>query len=515
MTHPDLSRSPHAAALLLSACVLLSLSGCSPLPLECTQDSSCRQTRGAASFCAEDGICDTYTPSQYLAAPCNVETVGPVFEPGTFNVGVVLALNRQAEYYGLIEPMAKAIKLAVGDVNTGPGIAGRKMGLIFCNTDGKNELAQAAAEHLVDVGVQAIIGPDFSGYTLEVVPRTLVPGGVLAISPSATAPAISGLDDQDLMWRTVASDTVQATVLPELVKSIRDDVIGANAQTPGAPRIAMLVRENDAYADGLSQGIIAALPSEVVNNMEVFKSFNYPNSGRDEGDDYSQVAIAVANYKPDLVLVWGLTEVWEIIDSLDRLLEQDHGLTQTIFVTADGGKDPVRAAEVGGRRASLSGRVWGTAPGSLDPDEYPPYKSFEVRWNSTYGTDACSHPFITNAYDAVYLLAFAAAASGKEYPTGAELAAGMKRLTIPTGTPIAANQQDFPAGISALSNGGTIDFRGASGPLEFDARGDVKSTTITLWCLDKTSIKENGDLLTAGSTTVVPQSCAEFGMGGN
>lgn len=476
---------------------------CGPVPTECEDDATCRASYGATFYCADDGICDQYTASEYLASPCDYETVGPVFEEGTFNVGVILALNRDAEYFGLIEPIAKAIKLAQRDVNTGPGINGTKMGLIFCNTDGKNEQAQAAAEHLTSVGVQAVIGPDFSGYTLEVVPEVLVPNGVVAISPSATAPAISGLDDKDLMWRTVASDRIQANVVGQLIQYVINDVVVPEGD---APRVAMLVRENDAYADGLRQGSIETLPTSLLDDTDRFKVFEYPNSGRDEGDDYSQVSIEVSDFQPDVVIVYGLTEVWELIDSIDRLLEEDHSMQNTIFITADGGKDSVRADEVGSERPGLSGRVWGTAPRSLSAEEYPPYKSFKVRWSSEYATDADTHPFITNAYDAVYLLAFALASAGGD-TSGAALAQGLKRLTRDGATEIVANQQEFPEGVRVLSSGGSIDFVGASGPVEFDTNGDPVSTTISLWCLSGNAIAEQGDLLTAGSDAFTSQDC--------
>lgn len=494
-----------AFLVLLAALTATSATGCFPVPNECEpgESQSCRETYGATSYCAEDGICDVYTNAQYLAAPCDLETFGPVFEENTYNVGVMLALNRDADYYGLIEPMAKAMKLAVNDVNRAGAINGTRLGLIFCNTDGENELAAQAAEHLASIGVQAVLGPDFSGYTLEVLPNTLIPNGMLAISPSATAPAISGLDDKSLMWRTVASDKIQATVLADLIEYVSNDVVEAQGATP---RIAMMVREDDPYADGLSQGTIEGLPTSIIDNSDTFKTFTYPNAAVGM-DDYTPAILEVAGYKPDIVLLWGLTEVWDILESLDQVLEEDAQLTNTIYITADGGKDTVKAMDVGSMRASLTGRVWGTAPRSLGADEYQPYKAFKVRWTSEHSTDADTHPFITNAYDAVYLLAFAIAASQSSYPTGAELAEGMAKLTDPNGTPVVANQQDFPAGVTALNGGGTIDFSGASGPLEFDDNGDPVSTTISLWCLDGARIVEQGDLLKAGSADFEQQSC--------
>lgn len=486
---------------LLSALCLIGLTGCFELPNECEQSASCRASYGPTFYCADDGICDQYTPAQYTAAPCNFETVGPVFEKDTINVGVILALDKNADFFGLIEPIAKAIKLAQNDVNQGDGINGKKMGVIFCNTNGKNEQAEQAAKHLASIGIQAIIGPDFSSYTTEVVNSVLVPNGVLAISPSATAPSLSGLNDQDLFWRTVASDKIQSVVLAQLVDHVVNNVVPKKG---GTPKVAMLVRENDTYANGLSAGIIETLPTSFTS-AETFLTTNYPNAGLNQGDDYSAVAIKVSEFNPDVVLIWGLTEVWDIAQQLDTLMESDNNRTDTIYIVADGGKDTVKAQIAGQRRPSLSGRIWGTAPRSLSADEYAPYKSFQVRWRSANNTEAEMHPFITNAYDAVYLIAFAAA--GAQELTGTALAKVMRRLTDPTGVKVTANQQEFNKGVTTITNGGKIDFSGASGPIEFDENGDPKSTNIALWCLKGTSIEEKGDLLRAGQDDFTPQNC--------
>ena len=500
--------SPHRSlawslsALALSASLGASLSGCSPLPAECTEDKSCRDKHGATFYCAEDQICDQYTQAQYTAAPCNFEVSGPVFEPGTVNVGVILALARGADYFGLIEPIAKAIKLAQKDVNTGAGIDGKKLGIIFCNTDGKNDQAQAAAQHLANIGVQAIIGPDFSGYTLDVATKVLIPNNMLAISPSATAPAISGLNDKDLIWRTVASDKIQTVALSGLIDHVVKNVV--KPAGGATPKVAMLTREGDSYANGLNQGVIEALPSGFTDS-KIFLGVNYPNSGANGGDDYSQVSINVANFNPDVVLIWGLTEVWDIALQIDSLMESDHQRQDVIYIVADGGKDTVKAQDAGQRRPSLSGRLWGTSPRSLSADEYPPYKAFGVRWRSEYNSDADTHPFIANGYDAVYLIAFAVA--GAAELTGVELAKAMRRLSDPNGTAVTANQQDLQRGVTAMKNGGKLKISGASGPIDFNESGDPKSTTISLWCLESRAIVEKGDLLKAGSTTFNPFNC--------
>ena len=58
------------------------------------------------------------------------------------------------------------------------------------------------------------------------------------ISPSATNPNITGLDDGNLVWRTAASDNLQAKVLGTLPPSTaKVDIIYVNdSATPTASR---------------------------------------------------------------------------------------------------------------------------------------------------------------------------------------------------------------------------------------------------------------------------------------
>ncbi len=488
--------------LAATAGLLAFATGCQQ-PNECATNESCRSSYGPANFCAEDGICEPYTKEAYLAGPCD-EVSGDVFAKDAFNVGVILALNEQAEYYGLIKPIADAIKLAQEDINEIGGVNGKQINLIYCNTDGDEAQAADAARHLVEIGVQAVVGPDFSSYTVKIVPEILVPGGVLTISPSATAPSISGLNDESLMWRTVPSDIIQGQTLAELTKYVIEEVVEARGSKV---KVAVLSREADAYADGLLSGLSEFLSTDLLD-ADVYKVVEYPNAGDGGGSDYTNAVLLAAEFKPDIVIGLGLAEVWDIFNQMDITLQDDHGYDHTIFLTADGGKDSLKAANALQTRPGLEGRVWGTAPRSLRAEEYVPYKKFSLKWRSTYNSEADTFPFISNGYDALYLIAFAFAAAGDA--NGPAMAKAMTRLTRPGGVVVEANQQDFPKGVTALLQGQSIDFEGATGPIEFDANGDPKSATIALWCLDAEgdgALSEPGDLKSAGSTTFNAFTC--------
>ena len=66
--------------------------------------------------------------------------------------------------------------------------------------------ATAAAEGIISQGVAAIMGADCSGVTGAIASNVAVPNGVVMISPSATSPGLTTLDDNGYFFRTAPSD---------------------------------------------------------------------------------------------------------------------------------------------------------------------------------------------------------------------------------------------------------------------------------------------------------------------
>ena len=78
--------------------------------------------------------------------------------------------------------------------------------------------AVSAAERLVTSDdVSAIMGADCSGVTTAIANNVAVPNGVTMISPSATSPALTDIDDKGYFFRTAPSDARQGQVLAQVV----------------------------------------------------------------------------------------------------------------------------------------------------------------------------------------------------------------------------------------------------------------------------------------------------------
>ena len=79
--------------------------------------------------------------------------------------------------------------------------------------------ARAAAERLItSERVNAIVGADCSGVTTAVIQNVAVPRGVLMISPSATSPALTTVQDNGLFFRTAPSDARQGEIIAQMLR---------------------------------------------------------------------------------------------------------------------------------------------------------------------------------------------------------------------------------------------------------------------------------------------------------
>ena len=138
----------------------------------------------------------------------------------TVKIGVLLGFTGPIE--SLTPPMADAAELAISEASdSGQFLGGTTIEAVRGDSTCIDAAAAtASAEQLVNSdNVAAIMGADCSGVTTAVANQVAVPNGLVMISPSATSPALSTLDDNDLFFRTAPSDARQGQVLADVVMS--------------------------------------------------------------------------------------------------------------------------------------------------------------------------------------------------------------------------------------------------------------------------------------------------------
>ena len=340
-------------------------------------------------------------------------------------IGVILGFTGPIE--SLTPPMADAAELAMKEVSESGIFLGGKT-LVPVRADSTcidAAAATAAAERLVTAeGVAAIFGADCSGVTIAVTNNVSVPNGVVTISPSATSPALTTIEDNGLFFRTAPSDARQGQVLAEVLND------------RGINNVAVTYTNND-YGKGLD-GSFGEAFAALGGTVEI-------SAAHEDGKgDYSAEVGALAASGAEHLVVFGYVD------------QGGKGIIQTAvdtgafenFIVADGMIGDSLIEAIGD---ALNGTI-GTAPGSASEGA-----AAFVALAAANGVDG-GGPFRGESYDAAALIALAMQAAGSA-ERGAFAAKVMEVANAP-GEPIGPGE--LGKALQILADGGEIDYVGAS-----------------------------------------------------
>ena len=353
----------------------------------------------------------------------------------TVKIGVLLGLTGPIE--SLTPAMAAAAELAISEASdSGQFLGGTSIEAVRGDSTCVDAAAAtAAAEKLVNTdNVAAIMGADCSGVTTAVANQVAVPNGIVMISPSATSPALSTLDDNGLFFRTAPSDARQGQVLAEVVMS------------RGISSVAISYTNND-YGKGLSDSFQSAyegLGGEVALSA----------SHEDGKGDYSAEVGALSASGAEHLAVFGY------LDQGGKGIIQaalDLGAFEQ-FILADG---MVGQSLIDNFGDSIAGSI-ATAPGSTSPNA----AAFEEIATSA-GADQ-SGPFRRESYDAAALIILAAQAAG----SADRAAIQSKILDVANAPGEQIGPGELAKALMILAEGGEVDYQGASN-VELDEGGNT------------------------------------------
>lgn len=409
-------------------------------------------------------------------------------------------------------PEQNAIDLAIDEfasVSNLPAVPGstarRPLVLVGCNDNSENAQAITAAKHLVnDVKVPAIIGAAFSGITLKVANEVTIPSNTFLISPSATSVALTDLNDKGLVWRTIASDNIQADAHASFYPLLEAKIQNGDATRKVKVAIA---NKGDAYGQGLAEALSTKLK---INGAKFLDASNVDNRVvTDFGDpdgatppDYATSIKAVTDLEPDVVYLMGTTEV---ITQMLKGIEENWpaATTRPYYLLADGALVAELPAYVTTLKATdavaaenLRLRIMGTVPGTTSDI----FTKFKTRYESVFHDNLSSTSGVSNAYDALYNIAYALVAMGGKAVTGPNIAGAFSSL-VATGVPVTdTGASKITAAFTTLQAGNKIDYNGASGPLDYDLATGEAPADIQVWCLPKNA---TGDVQPGTGTSVI------------
>ncbi|MDA7763384.1 ABC transporter substrate-binding protein [Pelagibacterales bacterium] len=294
--------------------------------------------------------------------------------------------------------------------------------------------ATSAAERLITSDrVAGIMGADCSGVTTAIANNVAIPNGVTMVSPSATSPALTDIDDNGYFFRTAPSDARGGEILAQVVIE------------RGVSKVAVTYTNND-YGKGLADSFSSAYTA--LGGTVTMDAAHEDGKG-----DYSaEVAALSASGANELVVIGYLDQGGRgIIQS-----SIDSGAFST-FVLSDGMIGQSLIDNVDG---DLSGS-FGTIAGS-DSEGAAIFKTVA----SSNGIPG-DGPYEPESYDAAALMILAMQAGNSS--DRASIAANIMNVANAPGEIILPGQ--LAKGLEILSNGGQVNYQGATN-VEFTEVGE-------------------------------------------
>jgi len=288
----------------------------------------------------------------------------------TIKLGVAGPHSGDLASYGI--PTIKAAELVVKDINAKGGVLGKKVELVVEDDVCKPEVATNTATKLASQGVKIVLGHICSGATKAAL-GIYKDSKMVAMSPSATNPALTQSGDYPNFFRTIASDDAQA----KLEVDFALDKLGLK-------KIAVLHDKGD-YGKGLAEFAKAFLEADPRATVVLYEGVT-PGAV-----DYSAVVQKIKRSKAEAVIFGGYhPEASKIITQMKKKR------MKTLFISDDGVKDDT-FIKVAGKYAE---GVYATGP--MDVSSNPMAAAANKAHQEAYGADPGA--FYLNAYAAALAL---------------------------------------------------------------------------------------------------------------
>ncbi len=340
-------------------------------------------------------------------------------------MGIILGFTGPIE--SLTPAMRDSARLAFQEASdSGSLLGGEKISVLEGDsTCVDSAAATAAAEKMISDGVAAIMGADCSGVTGAIATNVAVPNGVVMISPSATSPGLTDLNDNGYFFRTAPSDARGGQVLADITKDRK------------IKSVAITYTNND-YGKGLADVYAAAVKAHGIKVTTV--------AAHEEGKgDYTAEVSTLAAAGGDAVAVIGY------LDQGGKMIIQgslDAGAFDT-FILSDGMIGQSLVDNIGdGLKKSF-----GSMPGSTGKGA-----GIFASVAKSGGIDS-SGPYTGESYDAAALIVLAMQA-GKSADR-ASIAKNIMGVANGPGTKIYPGE--LKKGLDLLAKGKAVDYEGATG----------------------------------------------------
>ncbi|MCC2956113.1 branched-chain amino acid ABC transporter substrate-binding protein [Massilia sp. IC2-477] len=337
-------------------------------------------------------------------------------------IGHAAAVTGPVAYFG--KDTENGARMAIEALNAkGAVIAGKKVRfeLVAEDDGGDPKQATAVAQKLVDGRINGMVGHETSGTTIPA-SKIYHAAGIPQISPSSTSPQYTR-QGFNTAFRVVANDV-------QLGQALGRYAIG----NMKAKRVAV-VDDRTAYGQGLVTEFARSLQQQ--GGSVVAREFT-----NDKATDFSAIITRIRATKPDLVFFGGMSA------TAGPMLRQMKQLGMNVRMMGGDGicSDEIHKLSGG---TMTDGQVVCAEAGGVQGEARAGMDKFRADYKKRFGIDVqINAPY---AYDAVMTMAEAMVKAGSAQPA--------KYL------PVLAK----------------IQYKGVTGPIAFDQRGDIRDGTITLY----------------------------------
>lgn len=393
-----------------------------------------------------------------MLAICGSIAVGAANASTVFcpvKIGITLPLT------GSLAPIARAMadgaQLAVEHVNAGGGVKGCKVELITRDDQNQPNVGVDAAKYLVDVErVSILSGGLASGVALPVLTTVAVPSRIPYVACCATAATFT----------TLSEEGKTDGLFFHLMASVKTQAAGAAkaAFDQGYRRIGMIYMNTD-----LGTGMAANF-RKIMESMggEVAIAVPYNENQTSYRAEINQVL----NAKPDAVFFVAfvqdgatMTREWLSFGGTQNIILHN-GLRSIEYVKAVGAKYLTKA--IGFDNAPSTGET---------------VEAFLASYKEKFGREG-SGPGIAPQYDAIIVSALAMNMANDL--SGTSIRDSVRKVHGDGGAIVGTGPDEYRKALALIGKGQAIRYLGATGPVEFDANGDVAGP-ILVW-----NVTDNG-----------------------
>ena len=372
-------------------------------------------------------------------------------------IGTVLPLSGDFATYG--PPLLESARLAATQFNEAGGILGREIKIVSRDNKSDPTSGVDAAKKLINVDkVQAIIGALGSGISMPIAESAVIPAKVIQVSLSTT-PLLTDLEDDDYIFRTIASDKYVGVMTGQLALDLGYDSI-------------TVIYVNNAYGEGIATAAVDWYKKQ-GGNVVSFIPYNMGKSS------YKSELSQATKKNSDALLLIAHKEYGSVI--LRQAFQGGYVKKfNENFIFSSSLKTSEVVEAIGAKY--LQG-THGTAAGAK---ETPTRDIFKKSFEKEYGRSPAT-PYMEHAYDAGMVLGLAIQHAG-EYSSAA-LRDSLRAVANPPGEKIYGGVDEVKKAIDLLKEGKDINYQGAASEVTFNQNGDIV-TPVLIW-----KINENGEFV--------------------